>query len=206
MMEDSKEIVYILTNPSMPGYVKIGRTSNLEARIRSLDTTSVPLPFECAFAAIVNDSAFVEKKLHDAFGDHRVRSNREFFEIAPERVIAALQLATIKEVTPQRNFTESKEDEAALEKAIERRSAFNFEMVKIPAGSLLTFSRDQNVTCTVIDDKYVDFQNEAMSLSNAALIALRNRGYNWKQVQGPQYWEYEGETLDERRKRMEENA
>jgi len=66
------EIVYILINEAMPNYVKIGRTTNLEQRIRSLDNTSTPLPFECFFACTVNDAAFVEKQLHDAFLDNRV--------------------------------------------------------------------------------------------------------------------------------------
>ena len=45
------EIVYVLTNESMEGLVKIGRTSTgVEQRIRELDNTSVPLPFQCFYA------------------------------------------------------------------------------------------------------------------------------------------------------------
>jgi len=87
------DIIYVLVNEAMPGYVKIGRTTNLEQRIRSLDTTSVPLPFECIYACRVVNSAVVERHLHDAFLDHRVRSSREFFEISADRVISALKLA-----------------------------------------------------------------------------------------------------------------
>lgn len=47
--KDNKiEYVYVLTNPAMPEYVKVGRTNNIERRIKDLSKdTSVPLPFEC---------------------------------------------------------------------------------------------------------------------------------------------------------------
>lgn len=68
------EIIYILINEAMPGYVKIGRTNDLERRIREMDNTSVPLPFECFYACTVRDVQFAERQLHDAFLDHRVRA------------------------------------------------------------------------------------------------------------------------------------
>ena len=61
------EIVYILTNPAFPDYIKIGRTTNLKQRLLSLDSTSLPLPFECYYAAKVDDSKKVEKLLHQSF-------------------------------------------------------------------------------------------------------------------------------------------
>ena len=57
-------VVYVLTNPAFEGYVKVGRTTNLEQRLRSLDNTSVPLPFRCVFAVEVEDDAQVEKLVH----------------------------------------------------------------------------------------------------------------------------------------------
>jgi hypothetical protein len=46
-----------LTNSSMPGLVKIRITeSNVEDRIKGLDTTSVPVPFECFYAAQITDA------------------------------------------------------------------------------------------------------------------------------------------------------
>jgi hypothetical protein len=45
------EIVYVLTNEAM---VKIGRTTtSVEQRIKELDNTSLPLPFQCFYAAEV---------------------------------------------------------------------------------------------------------------------------------------------------------
>ncbi len=187
----------------MPGYVKIGKTNNLEQRIRSLDTTGVPLPFECFYACKVKDATFVERQLLDAFMDHRVRSSREFFEIAPERAFAILKLVEIENVTPKKDFVESQEDQQALNRAKERRAVFNFKMVDIPVGTELIFSRDENIKARVVDNRSVEFNGEIVSLSVAADKALRNMGIQWKSVQGPAYWMYENETLDERRRRFE---
>jgi hypothetical protein len=193
------EIIYVFINEAMPGYVKIGRTTNLEQRIRSLDTTSVPLPFECFYACTVANADFVETQLHDAFLDHRVRSSREFFEISPERVVSALKLAEIENVTPRRDFVESKEDQQALNLARTRRAVFSFKMVDIPVGSELIYVNDENIKAKVIDNRLIELNGEVTSLSASAQMLL---GFPY-QVQGTIYWMFEGETLDERRRRME---
>jgi hypothetical protein len=72
--------------------VKVGKTTNLEQRLRSLDNTSVTLPFRCVFAVEVDDENEVERFLHQAFADNRTRTTREFFEVDAQRVIAAMQL------------------------------------------------------------------------------------------------------------------
>lgn len=193
------EIIYVLINEAMPGYVKIGRTSNLEQRIRSLDTTSVPLPFECFYACTVKDAQFAERQLHDAFLDHRVRSSREFFEISPERAVAALKLAEIENVTPRKDFVETQEDQQALNQARKKRSVFNFSMVNIPIGAELVFSRDESIKARVIDNRSIELNGEIVSLSSSAQKIL---GYA-SGVQGTAYWMFEGELLDERRRRLE---
>lgn len=193
------EIIYILINEAMPGYVKIGRTTNLEQRVRSLDTTSVPLPFECFYACTVKNATFVEQQLHEAFLDHRVRSNREFFEISPERAIAALKLAEIENVTPKKDFVETQEDQQALNQARTRRAVFNFKMASIPIGAELTYINDETIKAKVIDNRQIEINGEIDSLSESARKLL---GYSYK-VAGTLYWMYEGETLDERRRRFE---
>ena len=55
------KIVYILINQSMPDTIKIGITDNLERRMRELDNTSTPLPFECYYAVEVQDAKVIEK-------------------------------------------------------------------------------------------------------------------------------------------------
>lgn len=198
------EIIYILTNEAMPGYVKIGRTStSLEQRIKELSSsTSVPLPFTCFYACTVKDSSFVEHQLHDAFDNIRVNPKREFFQISPERVVSALKLAEIENITPKSDLVEEDEDRKALEQAIKKRSRFNFGMVDIPIGAELTFSRDENIKAVVIDTKSaksIEFGGEVTSLSESARKIL---GYS-QSVAGTDYWMYDGETLDERRRRFE---
>jgi len=197
------EIIYILTNEAMPGYVKVGRTgTSLEQRIRELNSsTSVPLPFTAFYACTVKDAPFVEHQLHDAFDDNRINPRREFFHIAPERVVAALKLAEIENITPKNDFVETKEDQKALNEARERRSRFNFGMVDIPTGAELIFSRDENIKAKVIDNRSVEFNGKITSLSTSAQQVL---GYDYG-VAGTDYWMYDGETLDERRRRMEED-
>ena len=70
------EIIYLLTNPSMPDLVKVGRTSNLEERMRSLYNSSTPVPFECFYACEVEDGIEAERRIHNAFGDNRVNQKK----------------------------------------------------------------------------------------------------------------------------------
>lgn len=204
LMNEHSGIIYIFTNEAMPGYIKIGKTTtSVEQRILELSrSTAVPMPFECYYAACVANMDNVEKALHDAFGDHRKNPRREFFTIAPERVVAILRLLAVEEIIFSRDIgVETKEDAVAIEAARKKRSAFNFRMVDIPVGAELKFIRDESITCVVAaDQKHVVFAGEEMSLSTAAQKALN---YKW-QVQGPAYWTYEEEILDERRMRLEE--
>ena len=195
------EIIYILINEAMPGYVKIGRTSNnLEQRIRDLSaSTSVPLPFTCFYACTTKDAQFVEHQLHDAFNNDRINPKREFFQIAPERVVSALKLAAIEDVTPKNDLVENPKDKQALINNLKIREKFNFDMAKIPIGSELIFSRDENIRAKVLDNHFIEYNGEKISLSNSAQEIL---GYNYG-IAGTDYWTFEGETLDERRRRLE---
>jgi T5orf172 domain len=202
------EIVYVLTNEAMEGMVKIGRTTtSIEQRIRELDNTSLPLPFQCFYAAEVSNSALVEGKLHRIFSDKRIRTNREFFRVDANQVREAIQLAELKDVTPKVDVVVDASDVQALQKAVateERRSRLRFSELGIPAGTVLTFAKDSNMTCTVVTDGKVDFEGQTMSPSAAALQGVKRLGYNWAAVSGSDYWEYEGETLTARRLRLED--
>ena len=130
--------------------------------------------------------------------------NREFFRIAEERVINLLEMIEGEDVTPRDDNFEDKDDKVAFEKATRIGQKFNFEIVDIKPESILQFIRDDNVTCKVVSKNRVEFEGKNHSLSSAALIATNNMGFNWKTIAGPLNWKYDGEVLDERRKRYEE--
>ena len=73
--------VYILTNQAMPGIIKIGFTENsVEQRMRELDKTPTPIPFECYYAKRIEKAEFVEKKMHEAFDEFRRRDIENLLE------------------------------------------------------------------------------------------------------------------------------
>jgi hypothetical protein len=94
--------VYILTNPAMPGLVKIGHTARRpERRAAELTAaTGVPAPFTVAWAhPVVGDHEALEGIVHGQLARCRARHNREFFRCSVpvarqiiEREAAALLL------------------------------------------------------------------------------------------------------------------
>ena len=201
--------IYVLTNESMPDLVKIGHTNkDIEQRIKELDNTSTPLPFQCFYAAEVKDARIVEIKLHRIFSDKRIRTNREFFRIDPNQVKEAIQLAEIKEVTPTQEIVNDAIDIVALEKYNineERRNNITFKELSIPINSVLYFTKDNSINCVVIKESpsRVMFEGKESSLSGAALKALNNMGFNWISARGGDFWKYEDETLTTRRLKLE---
>lgn len=76
------QYIYIDSNPSMPGLIKVGRTDrDPHERTRELYTTSVPTRFVVEAAFAVKDSKVAEDAAHTVLKDFRVDNNREFFEI-----------------------------------------------------------------------------------------------------------------------------
>ena len=202
----SKGIIYIFTNDAMPSVIKIGITTDIKRRMRELDTTGIPLPFRCHYAIEIEDYDIKEKLIHDAFSDHRVRKNREFFTLSPERAVSMLKAIGGREVQFGNNEMIDEDgstfENAKVEKSL--RTPFTFSSASIPLGTEITFTRDENKIAKVISDKKVEYEGEEYSLSALAQKLIEELGYHWKSVQGPAYFEYEGEVLADRRLRLEE--
>lgn len=89
--EPQEGYVYILTNPSFKeDWVKIGRTQNMEERLRTLDTTALPLPFKKYATLKTVKYQAAEKHVHhyiETFTNLRIRDKREFFNVKPEQAL-----------------------------------------------------------------------------------------------------------------------
>ena len=86
-----------------------------------------------------------------------------------------------------------------MEESKERRARFHFKNYDIPVGSKLTFTRDSSVEAEVMENDKIKIKDRIDSLSSFARDLL---GYK-RRPQGTLYFEYEGEILDDRRRRME---
>lgn len=194
-------IVYLLTNPCMPGLVKIGMTTqeDIDKRMKELYTTGVPVPFECQFACKVNskDCAKIEKALHTAFDPQRVNKNREFFKINVEQAKAILKLFHHTDVTEdvseeiQNDLTD--EDKAASNKVQTHRPPLNFFQMGMQKGDILKWRDDPNIIVTIDSDRKVLYNGEEIALS-ALTRDLKGAKYY---VAPTPFWTYNERLLSE---------
>lgn len=141
--------VYLLINHSMPGLVKVGRTTRPPAdRVQELSgPTSVPTPFVLVFDVFVPDCVSAERLLHDLLtaDGYRVADNREFFE-APVHEVVRLML-TVRENTERASVVDTtpgalsetqraRELERASAEALEPDGAENWDELFRAAGEV----------------------------------------------------------------------
>ncbi len=195
-------IVYLLTNPVMPGLVKIGMTTQkeIDQRMKELYTTGVPLPFECQFACKVkkSDCAKIEKALHTAFGPQRINANREFFRIQVEQAKAILELFHHEDITidvsEEIENDLTPEDKAASVKAQIHRPALNFYEMGMQKGDILIWKDDPSISVTVISERKVEYEGEEWSIS---ALSAQLKGYKVKHISPTPHWLFNERPVSE---------
>lgn len=192
------QIIYILTNEAMPGYIKIGfTTTSVEQRLKELDRTGIPLPFEAYYSAEVVDARKDEEWLHSIFSDRRVRDNREFFKMNPELATLALKRIEIKEIKINADLTDDQEKEIGDIK--ERRSRFHFKDYGITPGEKVVFTRNPEIIAEVLENDKIRIGEKIGSLSSFAKELLGGTG----RVNGTLYFIYKDEILNDMRNRID---
>lgn len=214
-----KGVIYILTNPSFPQYVKIGYASDLGRRLGELNRSeALPYAFR-AYATYDTDKRLTDKALHELLDtlnpDLRTietfngqKRSREFFEMSAEDAYSILEAIArisgtenrLHRVTPTGEQLE--EEREAEQTRTARRAPFRFSMVGLKPGDKVAFARDPSKQATVVDDRRVEYEGVTASLSS---LAERLTGLGHA-LQGPLYFTYEGELLTDRRERMENDG
>lgn len=213
-------VIYILTNPSFPDYVKIGYADDINERLRQLNRSEcIPFSFR-VYATYEVKNRLVDLKLHNLIDqlNPTLRSietfngkqrKREFYAMSKEDAYAILEaIAEIHGYSDrlklwELNEEEVKAEETAQEIAVERktRSAnITFSECKIPIGAILEYIDNPEITCTVVDDRRVKYNGEVMYMTTLAkLITGKTNG-----VCGPRYFKYKGALLWDIEGRKEE--
>ena len=84
--------VYIISNPSMPGLIKVGHsTKDPELRARELNGTGIPHSYVVEYEMLIEHPARVEQQAHKSL--LCIREGKEWFRCSCEEAIAAIQRA-----------------------------------------------------------------------------------------------------------------
>lgn len=212
----TKGVIYILTNPSFPEYVKIGYADDIEKRLKQLNRSeTIPFAFR-VYAIYEVDSRLTDLKVHDLIDqlnpDLRTietfdgkKRQKEFYAMTPEEAYTLLDCIAqisgtsdrLKKMQPEGH--EVLDEELAEEiKKESRRGVFKFSDCNIPFGSTIHYINDESITATVVDDRHIEYNGETTSLS-----AIAERLLKRKSVQGPLYFTYNGKILNDIRIELE---
>lgn len=217
-----KGIVYILTNPCLDGWVKIGKSDkdDIQDRLDELNTPSnIPLSFRAYAIYRVENPFEVEKGIHNLIDtiDDSLRSIeqkengrnriREFFRISPEKAFEIFkQVADLRGDRESLQMIQPSEVEQKIDEIIQKkRSRLNLKEIEIPNGATLNFVNDEKITCVAnIEENKLLYESKLYPLSGLAVKLLNEKcGWKVKSVAGGLYFKYKGETLNDIRNSME---
>lgn len=221
----SRGLVYILTNPCLDGWVKIGMTerNDIERRLQELNSPpNIPLSYRCYATYEVENPLEVERRIHslidrvddslharEQLNNGRVRE-REFFKISPETAygifkdIAVLRgdANKLKLYTP--TLDQSQEQELAENRT--KRSNNSFELLNISIGEEISFLYDDTIIAKVLNKKnQVEFDGIQYSVTGLARKILFER-FDWAEnlhVNGWRFFTKDGVSLSDLRDTIE---
>lgn len=196
-MNNEEEYVYLLTNPCMPEYVKVGRTNDIERRLKDLSKpTAIAEPFECySYLTVRGDKPNadqIEKALH-FFLSREFKQSKEYFIASVSEVEKYFK--HIETINPRIKYSLYN-----IDKKKKRSSQTTFKMLKIEPNTVLVYKQNSSISCIVQDEKNkVLYNGQTTTLSNIASTDFGRpvNGFEYFMISG------ESETLWERRKRLE---
>ena len=179
--------VYILTNPSFrEDWVKIGKSTNMEKRLKTLNTTALPLPFKVYATIKTSKYEELEKIIHkqiDRLTDLRINQSREFFNVHPAQALDIfLDQATALDDAIVTKYENGKPRQMypVLEKSKEenekkpQRPPFDFSMVGLNVGDKVIFDA-LNLEVKVAGRNKVEYEGRLWSRRQGRLVRQGRR-------------------------------
>ena len=215
-------VIYILTNPSFPEYVKIGYADDINERLQQLNRSEcIPFAFR-VYATYEVNSRLSDVKIHSIIdklnpnlrsienfnGKRRIR---EFYAMSPEDAYSLFEaMAEIHDCSDKLRLIAMDEAQKQAEETAkeidaerkERQSPFRFSMCNIKPGEEIEYCNNPEIKCEVVDDRTVIYQGENLSLS---ALAQRLTGKKYS-IAGPCFFKYKGEWLNNLRHQLEGQA
>lgn len=220
MRKDKKGgVIYILTNPSFPDYVKIGYANDIQKRLKQLNRSeTIPYAFR-VYAVYQVENSFTDKEVHKLIdrlnpelrtienfdGKERVK---EFYAMSADDAYSLLESiakvsgteSRLHRLTPEGH--EILDEQTANEvREAARRGPFRFSDCNIPIGSEIEFVDNPHIKAIVVDDRRIEYNGETTSVS---ALAKRLKHLD-RQVQGTLYFSYKGKRLANIRDEIEGN-
>lgn len=92
--KEGDQWVYVLSNPTTPGLLKIGYTKNTPTeRAKQISSgTGVAMPYKVEWAYKCFNGETIEREVHHKLKPQRVNNNKEFFQIELEEAKKVITL------------------------------------------------------------------------------------------------------------------
>lgn len=231
-MTEKQGVIYILTNPSFPEYVKIGYADDIDRRLAELNRTEcTPFAFR-VYATYAVQTRLTDMKIHKMIdrinpglrsidninGKRRVR---EFYAMSAEDAYLMFQAMAeihgttklLKKYEPDPKQAEEEETASEVkELAREKKEPFSFDLVGINPGETVEFwysaLKDSGMVCKVVDSKHIEYEGETYTLSGFAKKMTNSTNDVPGTIQfrykgaGPMHFKYKGDWLNDIRRRL----
>lgn len=211
MADKESGYVYIFTNDSFrDDWVKIGKTTDLKGRLKTLFNTSLPLPFKIYATIQTAKYDKVESIIHkqiDRLTDLRINQNREFFNVHPSQALDIfIDQAQLLDDAVIWKYKDDEPYELVYPPCPEKepntkplkspqRKPFDFSMVGLNVGDKVIFDA-LNLEVKVAGKNKVEYEGRLWTLSAFCGTFLPEKMQNNSGAyQGPKYFSYNGKTL-----------
>ncbi len=202
-MKEIKGVIYILTNPSFPEYVKLGYADNVEERLKELNRSEcIPFAFR-VYATYAVKTRLKDKDLHNLIDklNPNLRAidefngkprKKEFYNLSPEDAYSILESiaeisGTTDGLTLIKPSVDAIKDEDEASEIREKKSPLKkptlIHLINwgiITLGETLYYNAHPEDEAILVDEKgFVNYKGQEMTYMNWGRKVLKNKNFNF---------------------------